>query len=480
MSYSAEALSRKLSTLQDTQDSIVSVSQWVLFHHRHSKESAKVWADYVTGNPHLLRKKLTLLYLCNEVIQQARHKRKTEFLDAYFEVLPSVLNEIYKEMDSTIQGKVERLLNVWNQRNIFNNNQIAAMKNAIELSKASKSLTEGVEEEKRKQEALSVVVAPELKFINDLILNINKLEDSNQPNLSQVGIQSKTYLPEDPSGSDNLPSPKIYISKLNILEKLCDVSLKTLEEINTQRSEVLGHLKTLETLLSDGAESDKEKVKVLNERKLKLVETRNELRELLEDEADDSTATAEAATAEAAANAAAASNAANAANAASGSSTSNVASSDEEASPAFESINEDDDDDIPQYENEGSDEDSDDDDGPVLKKPKVSPPTEPEPTHSSKIVAFSDDVQVREYVKEDLGEGIRIVKSDSEASDDDVQQEEDVDEDEEVEYKFLGLSEDEDLLKFESRHKDAVDLKHDQEVSTSLSSSVLDLLSKLA
>lgn len=464
MSYSAESLARKLGSLKETQDSIVSVSQWVLFHHRHSKESAKAWADYLTANPHLLSKKLTLLYLSNEVVQQARHKRKTEFLDAYFEVLPAVLNLIYKELDAATQAKVERLVDVWNQRNIFNDKQIAEMKKAIKLSKASKSLSEGAEDEIKRQAALAVVVAPELKYINDVLINLAKLEESNQANLSQVGIQSKSYLPEDPAGSDNLPSPKVYISKLNILEKLCNASVKTLKQIETQRNDVLSHLATLQKLLADGVAADGQKLAVIESKKLKLIETRSELLELLQEETESDLHSK---------------------------STAPSAGDDEEASPTFESVSnsdpvDDDDDIVPQYEGTDDDSEDSDDDRPQIKRQKVSPPSQSE-THigsMGKAVAFSDDVEVREYVKEDGGDAIRIIKSDSEGS---VDFEDDA-EDESENDRFLGLSEDEDLLKFESKHKDALDLKHDHDhqedndngESTSLASSVLDLLSKLA
>ncbi|KAM9886447.1 hypothetical protein OXX79_014182, partial [Metschnikowia pulcherrima] len=71
-------------------DSIVSISQWVLFHHRHATHLCELWADYTLDNNASAqsKKKLSLLYLCNDVVQQARHKRKPEFTAGFAAKLP--------------------------------------------------------------------------------------------------------------------------------------------------------------------------------------------------------------------------------------------------------------------------------------------------------------------------------------------------------------------------------------------------------
>ncbi|KAM9923272.1 hypothetical protein OXX80_011606, partial [Metschnikowia pulcherrima] len=97
MSFSPEIFRKKLDALQETQDSIVSISQWVLFHHRHATHLCELWADYTLDNNASAqsKKKLSLLYLCNDVVQQARHKRKPEFTAGFAAKLPRVFHAIY-------------------------------------------------------------------------------------------------------------------------------------------------------------------------------------------------------------------------------------------------------------------------------------------------------------------------------------------------------------------------------------------------
>lgn len=63
MSYTDEALKAKLSTLNETQESIVTVSQWVMFHRRHALRIAQLFLQRVRDSG--ATKRLNLIYLAN-------------------------------------------------------------------------------------------------------------------------------------------------------------------------------------------------------------------------------------------------------------------------------------------------------------------------------------------------------------------------------------------------------------------------------
>lgn len=430
MSFSPENFSKKLASLQETQDLIVTISQWVLFHHRHVKELALIWEKF-TLQPHESSKRLYSLYLCNDVVQQARAKRKPEFIAEFARVLPNVFNQIYSKLDARIQPKVERLINVWEQRKVFDGEQIKKLRLAIALSKSNKPLADEAAPAPAKES-----IAPELKHLNNTFLHLNQLIESSQANLTQVGVQSRTYLPTNPGESDNLPSPKIYISKLNMLEKLCNISKKNIDDIKADRREVVLILDNLKKLIVEGLTTDNSKVEILNQKLAQLNTTRSELQELLnEDEV-------------------------------------------EEPSPAFDNSplpQDEDDDALPTYTNDDDEENdpSSDDDAPPAKRVKTDADETP------KKVVFSDQVQVQEYDREERTEGeIKIVRSDSEP-------EEDGDEEDVGEVS----------TEYELHHKDDVELKHAKqangyepgegyepagaEADAAHATSVLDLLSKL-
>ncbi|RLV89620.1 hypothetical protein JA1_005062 [Spathaspora sp. JA1] len=357
MSFSPNSFCKKLDVLQETQESIVSISQWVLFHQKHCKESAKTWAEYIIGNQHSSNKKLSLLYLCNDVVQQARRKRKQEFITEFARVLPMVLQKIYPSVDSAIRAKIDRLVGVWQQRNIFDNNDIEKMKSSL-------SKQEPVQQVNQTGSKDSVVA--DLKHINDLYNHLNQLTDLSQANLTQFGIQSKTYLPNDPSGSDNLPAPRQYIAKLNMLDELSKVSINSIGEIKNTKLKIKAHLDNLSRLLSESIKTEDSKIGIINEKIARLNNTRDELRTMLEGgESKPKQVQQE--------------------------------EEEEEESPVFEAIADDDDDDdlLPTYEDD--DDVKEDNKG----KRRYSQTSSGGSTPTSKRVSFSEDIEVKEFDRDE-------------------------------------------------------------------------------
>ncbi|CAX40536.1 regulator of Ty1 transposition protein, putative [Candida dubliniensis CD36] len=256
MSFSATAFKNKLDTLSETQESIVSISQWVLFHQKYHKESATIWYNYIIQDSITPAKRLALLYLCNDVVQQARRKNKPEFINEFNKVLPGALNKDY----ANLRPKVDRLLNVWEERKIFTKDDIVKMKASLTAeSKPSGSYN----------------IAPELKHINDLFIHLNQLNDISQGNLTQMGIESKAYL--NPQDCDTLPAPAVYISKLNTLEQLGNVCINNVDEIKKTRMKIKSQLDSLSKLIIEGTKTDDSKLAIINDKMQKIKETRSEL-----------------------------------------------------------------------------------------------------------------------------------------------------------------------------------------------------------
>lgn len=478
MSFSEANFNKKLESLQETQDSIVSISQWVLFHQRHSKDIANLWAKFVLQKRISSQKKLSLLYLCNDVVQQAKHRRKPEFVKAFAVAIPKVLVAEYAGLDSKIKPKVERLVRVWDERAVFTKGDLELMRKSISESRQKKDdspIDEPVESLNDKSD-----IVPELRLLNDLFNNLNKLIDISQANLNHVGIQSKEYLPKDPSVSDNLPAPKIYIEKLNSLERICQISNKNIDDIKNDRLNILNNLNNLKNIMEEGLKTDESKKNIINGKLAVLHKTRNELMEMVSDEQDSNTN-------EEPEPPAFESNDFNELD-------TNVISIHESKSDksdvnsGYDNDDEDDDDDddvLPTYDNDSEDGDSPDTIAAPIQtpdKPDLKLPASKRFKKSkSKSVAFADNVEVKEYDQENQTEIIKIIKSD----DDQTEVDEDED-DNEVEDEDDGLSDD-----FTVHHKDAVELKHEHqnedeynpgegsEVTNPSSSSVLDLLSKL-
>ncbi|EGV63070.1 hypothetical protein PSN45_004662 [Yamadazyma tenuis] len=474
MSFSAENFERKLASLQETQDSIVSISQWVLFHHRHSKEICEIWSQFVL-KPHLnSQKRLSLLYLCNDVVQQARHKRKLEYIEGFAIVLPGVFASIFHKLDGPFKPKVERVVRVWDERQVFSKTQLDAMRKS--LTHPSSIATVSTPSSERKS---SDAIVPELGLLNDLLKHMNELIDISQNNLNQVGIQSKKYLPNDPSVSESLPSPKLYISKLNNLEKMCQMSNQNIDSIKDERQKILTNLNNLKNIIEEGLKTDESKKHIINSKLSTLYKTRNELVEMVADEEGEGSTEIVSPSFD--------------------SNTAKVVNDEGEQMPFYDSNDSDSDSAPAKYQDTGayttsSVAKSDDDDNDILPTyeddsdsaaelvptPRATPDSEvklPPPKRfkksKSKSVAFSENIEIKEYDRENQTEIIKIIKSDDDQTE--------LDEDDEYDG---GLSDD-----FPSHHKDAIELKHeesdreeseyDPQGSGSNGTSVLDILSKL-
>lgn len=422
MSFSPDVFRKKLDSLQDTQELIVSISQWVLFHHRHAKDLCQIWSDYTVSNMATMKlnKKLSLLYLCNDVVQEARHKRKPEFAAEFARILPDVFNAMYPTLDPAIKPKTERLIGVWEQRNIFEKSDIRAMRHAVDLLKSGKpnSREEPGPSGSGQATVAGTQVAPDLVHLNNLYLHLNQLQDMCLSNLTLVGFQLKTYLPQDHSALDNLPLPKVYISKLNVLEKLCNLTTKNLHDIKTTRLEISTILSNLQNLINEGASTDESKVKIILQKVERLNSTRAELQEMLEDSAEPI--------------------------------------DQEEASPTFESSAPSNDDLVPTYESSSDDDDNDNSSSEKMPTQIERPSNKRKLSDSSlssnvskKSVAFSEDIQIKEYDREDQTEVIKIVRSDTESEDDYAPEFEEPD-------APFNLSE------FEAHHKDDLELMHER------------------
>lgn len=433
MSFSPQIYRQKLEALQDTQESIVSISQWLLFHYRHCQELCDLWAEYTLSNESSMnpKKRLALFYLCNDVVQQARHKRRPQFTECFAKSLPAILHKVYPNMRNDLQSKVERLIAVWEQRSIFDKSDIEKMKRAIETLKKGEGYNDKSDTAMKKTQT-QAQIAPDLIHLNDLYNHLSKVLDSSSSNLAQVGAQCKLYLPQNPETQDDLPLPNVYITKLNVLEKLCNMTKGNLQEATSVKKNIVNVLATLSSLLTDQLTSDETKTKIIDQRLARLETTRAELREIIGTEENNFPDDSHSQPIDSV--------------------------EDKKPTPAFEVISETDDTVVPTYEN-NSDSDVEIRSDTSFKKRRVTEnySNSPSSTSSSnlacktskKSVAFSEDVQVKEFVREEQAEVVEIIRSENSSDD------EKFEEDDEENYKFNEKK----LKQFEKEHKNDIELR---------------------
>lgn len=161
MAYNDDAVLARLSSLNESHDSIATAAQWIMFHRyggmlgetrlawifrmltrvvfrRHADRTVQLWMQRLkdSSSP----KRLTLIYLANgkflrstcpscslvcvanmdtEVTQQSRIRHKEDFVIAFSPVIAEAASIAYKGASAEIQTKIRRVVDVWRDRTIF-------------------------------------------------------------------------------------------------------------------------------------------------------------------------------------------------------------------------------------------------------------------------------------------------------------------------------------------------------------------------
>ncbi|KAL2413165.1 hypothetical protein ABEF95_008957 [Exophiala dermatitidis] len=215
MSFSESGLSAKLSTLNETQDSIVSVSQWIMFHKRHADRIASYWLTRLRDSPPA--KRLNFIYLVNDIVQNARARKRTEFPDAFSPLMAEAIQTAYRSSPADVQGKIRRVVEVWRTRNVFE----APILEAIEarIDEIDKSKSSGGKKtlmgNSLFSSSASTGMPKELETLAPLQIAVTKETISARPAIDAA--QAEYTKLNDPAAV--LPSPPVHAARLSGLIK---------------------------------------------------------------------------------------------------------------------------------------------------------------------------------------------------------------------------------------------------------------------
>lgn len=111
-----DAFVQRMDKLTVTQESIESTSSWVSLWRKEATTVVSWWQAYYNTAP--TKKKLSLLYLANDVVQTSRQKGP-EFVNNFLRVLPKAVARFNREADESGKRSVGKLVDVWKQRQVF-------------------------------------------------------------------------------------------------------------------------------------------------------------------------------------------------------------------------------------------------------------------------------------------------------------------------------------------------------------------------
>lgn len=249
MAYTDDAVRVKLASLNETQESVVNVAQWIMFHRRHADRTVNLWLSRLREVS--TSKRLNLIYLANEVVQQSRARSKTDFLLAFEPIIAEATALAFKSADSNVREKVRRVVDVWRERNIFDGRIQEGIESQIRTMDedngvGSKSTSGGIAKGKRGRLGGGLFsgssgVPSELDGAAGLVSSLREMQDGLKTKVGKANEDfAKMVDPNNP-----VPTPPVHAARLSALGKTLASAQGAVEASMKARSNLITQLESL-------------------------------------------------------------------------------------------------------------------------------------------------------------------------------------------------------------------------------------------
>uniref|UniRef100_A0A803R9N0 CID domain-containing protein n=1 Tax=Cannabis sativa TaxID=3483 RepID=A0A803R9N0_CANSA len=114
--FDGPALAEKLSKLNNSQQSIESLSRWCISCRKKAKPIVETWDKFFNSSQR--EQRISFLYLANDILQNSRRKG-SEFVNEFWKVLPGALKLVYENGDEHGKKVATRLVDIWEERKVF-------------------------------------------------------------------------------------------------------------------------------------------------------------------------------------------------------------------------------------------------------------------------------------------------------------------------------------------------------------------------
>ncbi|XP_041665257.1 regulation of nuclear pre-mRNA domain-containing protein 2a [Cheilinus undulatus] len=122
-------LDRKFRNVSNTMDSIQGLSSWCIDNKKYHSLIVRHWMKCLKKSESSHR--LNLIYLANDVIQNCKRKNAIVYRTAFAEVLRDAFSLINYEGDPAIIKSVERILSIWEEREVYSGTLITELRSSL-------------------------------------------------------------------------------------------------------------------------------------------------------------------------------------------------------------------------------------------------------------------------------------------------------------------------------------------------------------
>ncbi|XP_026499097.2 regulation of nuclear pre-mRNA domain-containing protein 1B [Vanessa tameamea] len=290
--FTENALIRKLQDLNSSQQSIQTLSLWLIHHRKHHAAIVKTWFKEMLKAKD--GKQLTFMYLANDVIQNSK-KKGPEYGKEFGNVLTEALKHMAKTgINTKTKHSLHRILNIWEERGVYEPERIIEFKiivdpNDVELRNAIKRkktdtevkepekkprLSEKVKEKKERRKSESKTNSDGLNDTHSSVSPNTPPGDPPEPEeLIKALLELESSASSDEAVRERIASLPPEVSEVQLLSKLEDkesaVSLSAvvnsavelLAEYNLRLSDELEKRRKVAAMLRDFEQAQRELAK---------------------------------------------------------------------------------------------------------------------------------------------------------------------------------------------------------------------------
>lgn len=235
--FTESALQKKLEDLNESQQSIQTLSLWLIHHRKHFQLIVKTWFREMSKGNEL--QKLTLMYLANDVIQNSK-KKGPEYTKEFAPALKKAFRLLsnMKCSDKT-KGKLERILQIWDERSVYDKKQVEEFKKIFHKKIVENEIQDEPPPKKTKpSKAEKKISEVEIDGKKEVHVRLSPVAASGEPPESEELIRALMDL-ENSASVDVAVREKISklppdVSEVKLLTKLEDkeAALKLAERVN--------------------------------------------------------------------------------------------------------------------------------------------------------------------------------------------------------------------------------------------------------
>ncbi|XP_053675165.1 regulation of nuclear pre-mRNA domain-containing protein 1B [Anopheles nili] len=283
-SFTETGLVKKLFDLNQSQQSIQTLSLWLIHHRKHHSIIVKTWLKELQ-RAHSA-KKLTFMYLANDVIQNSK-KKGPEFGREFEHVLVKAFKNVAQSSpEPKTINSLNRILGIWGDRGVYEEPKIKEYSTALNGTETIPRVEVNGSDKKRKSDVIGnendpskkarAAVGTEKKAKSEVVEVNGKVEthitlsphqpDGDPPepeDLIKVILELENSASSDAVVRERIASLKPEVSELAALDKLEDKeaamklaadvndAIKILNDYNARLAAEMDDRKKLTTMLRD-------------------------------------------------------------------------------------------------------------------------------------------------------------------------------------------------------------------------------------